>query len=826
MEKNPTQPTAPFDKPDVIKPDAGTVPEVPEMFAPGEIAPSEGLKSQWGFRNERLPKHYQDVLKNMCQKIAERDLFARIDEILRAAEQRFYWRSMFDIYFNEQNYVWELPNQMPWRTVDSGDQRLSYAFNIYQARGRGFISQVGQVPNVRFEAMDPNSPRALQVTSGANCLKAKIESQNDIGQLSKEVARLMYTDGRVCLYSRWVSDGAEFGYDDQVTVEEIPEGLGEGRTPPQKLPRRPRGGEKVDAYGVLETRVPITMRKQSNFPFLQLAFEIDLTTAKSMYPHISNSISGSTPGPGEYEFDTVTRVAINQGLRLLTQTGDTVHQIPTWQRTWMRPAMYAEIEDTNDRLFFERNFPDGVMVAFVGDTYAESRNESMDDHWRVMYPIEGDGQQTPSAGYVMMSVQDAINDLTDLQMETFMKAIPAIYCAKNMVDLQAISKQKSGPGAHYPTKRDLSPEEDLSKSFWPEPEVKFPAEAVAFYKSLWGDISSDLTGLYPSVLGASDPANQTKGGILALADASRGFQGPAWRSWQSAYAKSLEQLVRIGAYFRAADAVDGKLKLDIPGGQQTEIDLEDLRPGTYYACPDSDQNLPQTFEEQQRAFQYVFEKAAEGFQPAMAILAEPKNKILGKKFLGIPGLVIPGADSAEKQMSEIQQLLAEVPVPNIQAIAMQGKSMMMSQATGAPPPKPLTPEESFSPSVKIDPEVDDHATEAQACQDWMNSPEGQQAKRDDPRGYLNVRLHYLAHKQAAQNAQMQQAKMAVLAKGAMAAAEAHGKASAPLQEKRPAESINFKDLPTGGKLQMAALGGIDLAPDLAAQTAVPSAPIQ
>src|SRR5277367_5911555 len=100
MAENLTQPTSPFDPPDKIAPDSGSVPEVPEMFAVGEMAPAEGRGGQYGWRNERLPKHYQDVGKSMCQKIAERDLFARIDEILRAAEQRFYWRSMFDVYFN------------------------------------------------------------------------------------------------------------------------------------------------------------------------------------------------------------------------------------------------------------------------------------------------------------------------------------------------------------------------------------------------------------------------------------------------------------------------------------------------------------------------------------------------------------------------------------------------------------------------------------------------------------------------------------------------------------------------------------------------------
>jgi len=39
---------------------------------------------------------------------------------------------------------------------------------------------------------------------------------------------------------------------------------------------------------------------------------------------------------------------------------------------------------------------DGCYVAFAGDTYCESRNETMDDCWRVMHALPGDGQNRPS----------------------------------------------------------------------------------------------------------------------------------------------------------------------------------------------------------------------------------------------------------------------------------------------------------------------------------------------------------------------------------------------------------------------------------------------
>src|SRR5581483_4068961 len=547
-------------KPDVsTDQDSTSLPEVPKLFAPGELTQNDGA-ALYGFRNERLPKHYQDIAKNLVQKVAQTDMFARFDEVKRAGEARFYWRSMFDAYFDERNAIWDMPSSNQ-DYGDTGDVALTYGFNIYQAFGRGFITQVGVPPSVKFIATDINSPDAMRISSSADALRKKIEYQNHVEVFAEETARYMWTDGRVCFYSRWVCDGARFGYDDEVHVDEAPEGLGEAGPPPAKKPRQPRGGEVIDAFGVLETKVPINMRRRSDFPFIQLSYEIDLSSAKAMYPWISATISGGMPGPGEYNFDRTTRIATTQGIRLLTQTGDTVAQLPTWQRTWLRPSFFANIEDKGDRKFFEENFPDGMFVAFVGDTYAESRNESMDDHWTVCHPIQGDGQTTPASGYLIMSVQDCFNDMTDLQMERFMKAIPVLWGDKGLFDFAAMSKQHAGPGAQWPTKRDLEPTENINQKMFAEPFPPQDPSVGLFYDQLFNAIPQFLTGINAPTLGDSDPSNETKGGILALRDASRGQQGVAWKAFRRSYAQSMEQLVRIGAYFRASEAEDGKIKI-------------------------------------------------------------------------------------------------------------------------------------------------------------------------------------------------------------------------------------------------------------------------
>ena len=56
----------------------------------------------------------------------------------------------------------------------------------------------------------------------------------------------------------------------------------------------------------------------------------------------------------------------------------------TFQRTWLRPWAFFSLDDKSLRDELLQLFPDGAYVAFAGDVYCESRNENMDDHWRVL----------------------------------------------------------------------------------------------------------------------------------------------------------------------------------------------------------------------------------------------------------------------------------------------------------------------------------------------------------------------------------------------------------------------------------------------------------
>jgi hypothetical protein len=137
--------------------------DIGEKFSPGEAVAVEG-SPDYGIRNERIPPDKQEIFKKLCQKVGMRDMFARIEEVKKAAQRRFYWRGMMDVCWNEKNSIWEQPynGQLRDSKDSGGDVELHYPFNIFQAFGREHISIVAEPWNVRMEPeeLSPQTPKA------------------------------------------------------------------------------------------------------------------------------------------------------------------------------------------------------------------------------------------------------------------------------------------------------------------------------------------------------------------------------------------------------------------------------------------------------------------------------------------------------------------------------------------------------------------------------------------------------------------------------------------------------------------------------------------
>jgi hypothetical protein len=569
--------------------------------------------------------------------------------------------------------------------------------------------------------------------------------------------------------------------------------------------RVPNGQEVITILGGLELNTPVWANEMHEFPYLQWQQEVHIAKLRAAYPHAADKIILGGPVEAEDVYARASRVAVAQGLPT-TQPGDALYNLITFTRTWIRPWAFYAIEDKQTRAELLQLFPEGCYVAFAGETYCESRNETLDDHWRVMHALPGDGQNRPSVGDSLVQIQERYNTLSNIQAETYEFGIPPIYADPQVLDFDALSSQTAEPAAHYPAR--AKPGQPLAASFFQPAPAQVPADMLEHQQDLAGPISQFLTGLFPAVFGGVQANSKTAAGYAMARDQALGRLGIVWRRLKQFYA----DIMLLGVdTFRKNRAGDVEIPLLGAAGQFESkwIRLADLK-GNIQAHPESDETFPRQKSQQRAVLQQLLNTSDPLISQA---LSDPENIAYIKNVFGLNELVVPGEDAREKQLREIAQLLASapivVPVPapgSAPVAAGEAKPAGFSRPTSDAPPNtsPSTDDQNENaaglmetadnttplptttssvgsenpdvfnstsatksappihfielPSVPIDELLDDHAAELAEIRRWASSDAGQIARAQNPLGFANVRAHASAH-QAALARQSAQAAM-------------------------------------------------------------------
>ncbi len=516
------------------------------------------------------------------------------------------------------------------------------------------------------------------------------------------------------------------------------------------------GQEVISVVGGLELNTPVWANEMHEYPYLQWSMEVHRAKLKASYPHAADKIQMGGPQTADEVYARSTRVAISQGLPL-TQPGDALFNLITFSRTWIRPWAFYSIEDKSVREALLALFPDGCYVAYAGDTYCESRNETMDDRWRVMHALPGDGQNRPSVGDSLVQIQERYNTLSNIQAETYEYGIPPIYADPQVLDFDALSNQTAEPAAHYPAR--ARPGQPLAAGFFQPAPAQVPPDLVRHQQELMGPVSQFLTGLFPAVFGGEMESQKTATGYGMARDQALGRLGLVWRRLKTFYADVM--LLSVDC-FRKNRPEDAEIPILGPGGEFESrwIRLADLK-GNIQAHPESDETFPRMKSQQRAVVQQLMASSDPMIQQA---LADPTNVGFVKGLLGLSDLVVPGEDSRNKQLREIDMLLAGAPIvgtpvaQNSVRGSSDGEKVTANSCDSVTAPdsdgsvgqmephrlKSVPPE----PSVPVDLLFDNHVVELEECRRWANSDAGQIARMENPVGFANVRAHAELHLRA------------------------------------------------------------------------------
>jgi hypothetical protein len=523
--------------------------------------------------------------------------------------------------------------------------------------------------------------------------------------------------------------------------------------------RVPNGQEVISIAGGLELNTPVWANEMHEYPYLQWQAEVHRAKLKAAYPNAANKIEAApSQGPDDV-YARVSRLSVEQGLPSI-HPGDALMNLITFDRTWLRPWAFYSIEDEAVRNELLLMFPDGCYCGFAGDVYCESRSESMDDHWRVLHALPGDGQNRPSVGDSLVQVQERYNVLSNMQAETYEYGIPPIYADPQVLDFDALANQTAEPAAHFPAR--ARPGQPLAAGFFQPAPAQVPPDMIRHQQDLIGPVAQFLTGLFPAIFGGNMEDVKTASGYALARDQAMGRLGLVWRRTKQFYADVL--LLAVDC-FRNNRPADAEIPLLGPDGvlDARMIRAADLK-GNICVHPEADETFPRLKSQQRAVLQQLFSLNDPLIQEA---LAEPANIGYIKNVLGLTELVIPGEDSRNKQLREIQQLLASAPIvlPKHPVAAVFRPRGLDDDVTQSSPESarpahqnsPPSEEGGYSnapgallvlPSVPVDQLLDDHAVEFEECKRWANSEAGQSAKMTNPAGFANVRAHTEAHLRA------------------------------------------------------------------------------
>jgi hypothetical protein len=747
----------------------------------------------YGPNNEQLPERVEGALRRLVYQFSFESEGTRRQEVRRIKQAHQFWRGWQYLWWNERDQNWQLPFEQKRSDNSTLEDLPRYEFvtNIYQAFGLSLVAVLSQdVPRVRFFPSSAQAEEDVAAAKSATEVAQLVERNNRIGNLIVEEAFNLWTDGKVGAYVRFVVDGQRFGFhpETEIGAREVKIGsdvyvcpecgaennTAKGRasddnaapnaddgtntntgricdtcgallteedfvaaemvTGPMAETRQrvPNGQEVVTIVGGLELKTPPWASEMHEYPYIQWNMKVHQARLRAAYPHAADKI-GSPVASGSQEYERLARLAQSQG-GPLTEGGDTNINLITFQRTWLRPWAFFALDDKALRDELLEMSPDGAYVAFAGDTYCESRSENMDDHWRVLHALPGDGSSgRPALGDALISVQERFNTLSNLQMETYEYGIPPIYADSEVLDFDALQGQTAEPGAHYPAR--AKPGQSLAAGFFQPDAAEVPADLAEHAAGLMGPVAQFLTGAFPALFGGAMSNNDTASGYAMARDQAMGRIGLVWRRMKFFHADIM--LLAVDC-FRRNRPNDVEVTLLGAGAafESKWIRLADLK-GNLFSYPEMDEQYP-TLWSQQRAV--LLQLLANPDPQMQAILAHPENTALIKRLIGLEEFVIPEEESRTKQYREIAQLVAEMPV-----VHRQDVTAAVGPAAAAASPGGVEAEV-ILPSVMPDEFADNHAVELEICMRWFSSDAGQVAKIEAPLGYTNVRAHALFHR--------------------------------------------------------------------------------
>lgn len=717
------------------------------------------------------PKSVQDALKYLTDQYELEGNPERMDQLYEIKRNYHYYKG--------ERVFWS-ENFQDWLTIDNLEEDPEYRelapfvedtkVNIVRAHGESIVSAAGaSVPTTRFFPDDADSADDIATAKAYSKIAEKLNLENDAEVLCLKAFALLWIEGTAFSYVCSEYNAKKYGerevnaysvQEEEQEYNECPDCGSETEasdevddygdsldfcpvcdTPNYGIPsqrivsipyiesstKEPKRAVKINIFGPMNVKIARYVKSILDTPYLILETDQHKALMQSLYPHIADKI-------------TTSRITEERSIR---RPFNYTAELVTVRQIWLRPWAYNLIRGTkhdsvldpkSDLTNLEQLYPDGCYAVFIGDVFAEARNESLDDYWTMTEdPTEDEVHGEPMMNS-LVPIQDMKDDLNQLTMDTIRQSIGDTFIDTDLIDIETINNTEKTPGAYYPMRRPSGM--GMDAGITQVQGASLSREVDAHHNRLDSDgqfVSGSFPSLYggPNSEGSRTASEYSQSRTQALQRIS--IKWKAFKSfWVRTISNGVEEFVRT--------MVEDE-KFVKPGNTSplnVWIRQAELTGKTGNACPEASEQFPVTWIQKRTMLMDLI-----GLKdPAItATLFHPENVSTIARTLGWPDLFIPGELDRQKELATIQELIKSG--PNEEQDEMTGEALMSS------------------PSIPTDPDIDDAAICIQVGKDFLLSPVGQELKVTNPPAYANVYLHLKMHMmdQQMQMQQQQQTQM-------------------------------------------------------------------
>lgn len=684
-------------------------------------------------------------LRDVCKAMDERDQWARMIEIIRCTLRRYF-------LIGQQHPTWNADAgqfQVGPSGVTLGDEDenaeefFEEEFNIYRGYHDVFnavFSQTAAPTRVENSNLSGDSVKAAKE---AEKYVEVYEKYNPPKVAQSEVARLMWTDGRIVAVTEYEEDEEKCGVDENGD---------------------PLGSEITRYYGVLESKVPI-IGEFKTWPYCKISREIDQVTAKDENPRIAEQIEQGAKGQiPNNEIARMSRIAVDEGIAQVSS--DTLAYLVTEDRWWLRPSAFRHLprdrqafwiggkskDETGQETKVQGIVPKGCRVKFVGTIFAKAKAISMDAQIKVMHTNPGTGNARGSKSDGLIPVQMEFNDGMGMLSEMYHKCIPHTLVNCEPESLAAITEQFS----RYGEFGAMQPANGLplSDNIFQETQIDVPQSFPLWLQNLQATLPQQLANIQPAMWGGNMDDQKTAKAYEQAKDMSLGVMAIVWVPYLEFKSGICWQAARLSAK-REQTSISAVVQ-DKNGKSKTiSLDTSVLGRGGFVCKPVTDQNFPESHTDIANKWIALFQVVPQN-PIAQLIFEEPDNLAGFKDATGLD-IVIKGAAARDKQLAEWEMMQqGDGPIPDLEGAIQkeQAKQQQADQALAAVSPgvqAPAVPME--EPELKSSVPIrlaDDHIEEARTCVRILNDSKTLEMLVNQEEIVQDLELHLVAHLKKAQ----------------------------------------------------------------------------